>query len=161
MHQFKLPTPSKETALINFIYIYIIYMFIYTRNRITFTWSSEESCEITCKLKYSKELLDYKFKNAKTYTIIRVTMSHGVLTLRRTSKFIPPPWYKGGGWMEPHHGVFDMLKYFETILPLVESVWSSWQAKVYWWCCWRPVTSPTMVAILAAILDFTKNWKSG
>ena len=122
MHQFKLPTLSKETALINFIYIYIIYMFIYTRNRITFTWSSEESCETTCKLKYSKELLDYKFKNAKTYTIIRVTMSHGVLTLRRTSKFIPPPWYKGGGWMEPHHGVFDMLKYFETILPLVESV---------------------------------------
>ena len=97
-------------------------MFIYTRNRITFTWSSEESCEITCKLKYSKELLDYKFKNAKTYLIIRVTMSHGLLTLRRTSKFIPPPWYKGGGWMEPHHGVFDMLKYFETILPLVESV---------------------------------------
>ena len=29
-----------------------------------------------------------------------------------------------------------------------------------WWRCWRPVTSPTMVAILAAILDFTKNWKS-
>ena len=25
----------------------------------------------------------------------------------------------------------------------------------------RPVTSPTMVAILAATLDFTKNWKSG
>ena len=26
--------------------------------------------------------------------------------------------------------------------------------------CWRPVTSPTMVAILAAILDFIKNLKS-
>ena len=26
-----------------------------------------------------------------------------------------------------------------------------------WWLCWRPVTSPTMVAIL----DFTKNKKSG
>ena len=26
-----------------------------------------------------------------------------------------------------------------------------------WWRCWRPVTSPGMVAILAAILDFTKN----
>ena len=25
----------------------------------------------------------------------------------------------------------------------------------------RPVTSPTMVAILAATLDFIKNWKSG
>ena len=29
-----------------------------------------------------------------------------------------------------------------------------------WWRCWRPVTSPTMVAILAAILDFAKSWKS-
>ena len=36
---------------------------------------------IVCKIrpKYSKELLDYKVKNTKTYIIIRVTMSHGVL----------------------------------------------------------------------------------
>ena len=54
--------------------------------------------------------------------IVRVTMSHAVLTLRRTSKFIPQPWYKVGGWMEPLPGVFDMLKYFGTILPLVESL---------------------------------------
>ena len=27
------------------------------------------------------------------------------------------------GWMEPLSGVFDMLQYFETILPLVESLW--------------------------------------
>ena len=27
-----------------------------------------------------------------------------------------------GVWMEPHPGVFDMLQYFETILPLVESL---------------------------------------
>ena len=26
-----------------------------------------------------------------------------------------------------------------------------------WWRCWRSVTSPNMVAILAAILDFVKN----
>ena len=41
----------------------------------------------------------------------------------RTSKFIPPPRYKkggGGGWMEPLPGVFNMLQYFETILPLLE-----------------------------------------
>ena len=31
----------------------------------------------------------------------------------------------GGGWMEPFRGVFDMLQYSETILPLVESLWSS------------------------------------
>ena len=31
-------------------------------------------------------------------------------------------WGGGGGgkWMEPLPGVFDMLQYFETILPLVE-----------------------------------------
>ena len=27
-----------------------------------------------------------------------------------------------GGWIEPLPGVFDMLHYFETILPLVESL---------------------------------------
>ena len=28
----------------------------------------------------------------------------------------------GGGWMEPLPGVFDMLQYFETMLPLVENL---------------------------------------
>ena len=43
-----------------------------------------------------------------------------------THKFIPPPWYKEtggggrGGWMEPLPRAFDMLQYFETILPLVQ-----------------------------------------
>ena len=47
------------------------------------------------------------------------------LTLGCTRKFIPPPWYKRGGGeglVEPLPGVFDMLQYFETILPLVESL---------------------------------------
>ena len=45
------------------------------------------------------------------------------LTLRRTRKFIPPTVVRGGGgrWMEPLPGVFVMLQYFETFLPLVES----------------------------------------
>ena len=29
---------------------------------------------------------------------------------------------RGGRWMEPLSAVFDMLQYFETILPLVESL---------------------------------------
>ena len=41
------------------------------------------------------------------------------LTLGRTRSI------RGEGWMEPLPGVFDMLQYFETILPLVESLWSS------------------------------------
>ena len=45
-----------------------------------------------------------------------------MLILGRRSKFIPPPWYKGRGGMELLPGVFDMLQYFETILPLVQSL---------------------------------------
>ena len=44
------------------------------------------------------------------------------LTLGRTRKVVPPPWYKGGGLMEPLPRVFDMLQYFETILPSLESL---------------------------------------
>ena len=69
-------------------------------------------------------------------------MSHGncvkrkllFLTLSRTRKFIIPsrgPRGGGEGWMEPLPGVFDRLQYFETILPLVESLWSSKQDEVY------------------------------
>ena len=40
---------------------------------------------------------------------------------------MPPPWYRwvgdgGGGLMELLPRVFDMLQYFETILPLVENL---------------------------------------
>ena len=54
--------------------------------------------------------------------------------------------------MEPHPGVFDMLQYFETILP------SQWKAfgllnKM------RYVLG--VVALLDACDDFTKNYKSG
>ena len=35
--------------------------------------------------------------------------------------------------MEPLLGVFDMLQYFETILPLVESLLSSEQDEVHSW----------------------------
>ena len=45
-----------------------------------------------------------------------------LLTIGRTRKFIPSPWYKGRGLMEPLLRVFDMLQYFETILPLAESL---------------------------------------
>ena len=47
-----------------------------------------------------------------------------VLTLGRTRKFIPPPWYRvgGGGWMEPLPGVFYMLLYFGKILLSMEGL---------------------------------------
>ena len=55
-----------------------------------------------------------------------------------------------------------MLQYFEMILPSVESLWSSLQEEVYFMGDGAAGgLSPNMVAILAAILDFFKNYKSG
>ena len=50
-----------------------------------------------------------------------------ILSLGRTRKFILLPLYNGvvEEWMEPLPGVFDMLQYFETMLPLVENICSS------------------------------------
>ena len=79
---------------------------------------------------------------------------------------INTPTVERGGWMEPPPPprVFNMLQYFETILPSEQSLWSSLQDEVYLMgggTAGGPVTSSTMVAILGAILDFTKNKKSG
>ena len=54
--------------------------------------------------------------------------------------------------MEAHPRIFDMLQYFETILPSVESLSSSQQDEDERWRCWRSVTSATMVA------TFTPSW---
>ena len=55
---------------------------------------------------------------------LRITFTANV-TLRRTRKSIPPSGGGGGGGggvLEPFPKGFDMLLYFETILPLVESL---------------------------------------
>ena len=56
--------------------------------------------------------------------------------------------------------IFDTLQFCETSLSSsVESLWSSLQDEVYLMgvgTAGGPVTSPTMVAILAVILDFNK-----
>ena len=47
------------------------------------------------------------------------------LTLGRKRKVIPPPWYKGvvdEGPPPLPPWIFDMLQYFETIFPSVESL---------------------------------------
>ena len=56
----------------------------------------------------------------------------------------------GGGWMEPHAGVFDMLQFFDKMRYIL------WVVGLLDAC---DVTNNG--PILAAILDFTKNWKSG
>ena len=50
---------------------------------------------------------------------------------------------------------WTILKRFYSGKPLI--FLTRWGIFKGWWLCWRPVTSPTMVAILA----FTKNKKSG
>ena len=59
--------------------------------------------------------------------------SFPLLTVGRTRKVIPPPWYKGKGgwWTPPPPWVFEMLQYFETVLPSVKSFWSSLQDEVF------------------------------
>ena len=47
------------------------------------------------------------------------------LTLGSTRKVIPHCGTGGGRWMETLPGVFDMLQYFETILPLEAVKWKA------------------------------------
>ena len=75
------------------------------------------------------------------------------LTPGRTRKFLPLPWNKrrgrGGGVvvMEPLPRVFDMLQYFETILPLVKAFDLLDKLKYILW----------VVALLETCI-FTQNW---
>ena len=66
-----------------------------------------------------------------------------------TPSVVQGEWQGEGGGDETPPWVFDMLQYFETILPSVESVWSSLQDEVYFmgggaagglWChqTWLP-----------------------
>ena len=74
------------------------------------------------------------------------------LTLGRTCKLIPPPWYKGRGvvGIPPPPRVFVTLRYFEKFLPLIDSVLCRLQddinimGYIHKWSCWRPVTSSNM-----------------
>ena len=55
-------------------------------------------------------LTDTSINNPRTYTQI-----HTPIVVQEEGG-------GGGGWIEPLSGVFDMLQYFKTILPLVESI---------------------------------------
>ena len=64
-------------AIIIIIIIIIINLYLYTKSYYFYMFFLGIVCKIS--LKYSKELLNCKVKNMKTYFIIRVIMSHGVL----------------------------------------------------------------------------------
>ena len=69
----------------------------------------------------------------KYFSVSDWVNSHGwfFLTLGRTRKFLSPPWNKRRGRGGGGDGTAPRLQYFETILPLVESLWASWQVEVY------------------------------
>ena len=85
----------------------------------------------------------------------RISINRRALTLRCTSKVKPHCRTRGegGSWRNPPLRVFDMLQYFETILPSVKSLWSSLRDEVHfmgggaaeglwchqtWWPFWPP-----------------------
>ena len=78
------------------------------------------------------------------------------LTLERTRKFIPLPWYKEKGVDGTLPQSFWYVAVFRNDFacsgkPLI--FLTRWGIFYGWWHCWRPVTSPTMAATLAVILD--------
>ena len=75
--------------------------------------------------------------------VARVTPMYkgGVLTIGRTNKFIPPPWYKGGVGGGGRGGEWNPSPQFLICCSILKRFY--------------------LFAILAAILNFTKNWKSG
>ena len=68
--------PSKTTFQLNFIII-ITNLYLYMKSYQFYMVFLGIVYKI--RLQYSKELLDYKVKNTKTYIIITVTMSHPIL----------------------------------------------------------------------------------
>ena len=81
------------------------------------------------------------------------------LTLGRTSKFTPPPWYKGGGGlMESLPWVFVVSQYSGKILPFGDFIFTCdviYKMKyiLYFVALWGLVTSSKMAVILAVSLD--------
>ena len=89
------------------------------------------------------------------YVNIANYASHALwnLTLGRTRKVITPP-------PPPPPLGFLICSNFQNDFafsgkPLI--FFTRWGILYGWWRCWRSVTTPNMVSILAAILDFIKN----
>ena len=95
------------------------------------------------------------------FTFPKKPTSNFLLTLGRTPKFIPPPWYKGwvgGGGLDgtPPRSFWCVAGFRNDFAlswkPLIFLI--RWSIFYEWWRRWRRQqwsTSPTMIAILAAI----------
>ena len=100
--------------------------------------------------------LRYALYNLDSRAIIWLSVD---LNLGRTRKFIPPP-------LEGRRGVWNPTRSFWYVRVFWNDLAFSGKSLIFltrwgifygWWRCCRPVTSPTMFAIL----DITKNLKSG
>ena len=75
-------------------------------------------------------VLSHLSAHLDTFYVFLTGLRPVLLTLGCTLKVIPPRRYRG--WVNgTPPSVFDMLQYFETILPSVESLQSSLQYEVY------------------------------
>ena len=71
----------------------------------------------------------------------------------------PPPWYKRMVDGAPPKSFWYVAVFRSDFVFTEKPLIFLTRCGIFYecWRCWRPVTSPTMVAIFAAILDFTKN----
>ena len=83
----------------------------------------------------------------------RLSFVTSLLTLGRTSKFVPPSWYKAGG--RGVDGTPPQSSWYVAVFwndfafsgkPLI--FLTRWGIFFGWWRCWRPVTSPIRVTTL-------------
>ena len=111
-----------------------------------FVWRKMSKYDVT-RADVAKTVKYIVYFQSQTYVIWN-------LTFGRTRKFIPPPWYGGGGDRTPPRSFWYVAVFRNDFTfsgkPLI--FLTRWSIFYGWWRCWKPVTSTTMVSNLAAIL---------
>ena len=95
---------------------------------------------------HSKESVTSDYSERKKKNRKQLTLIHTPAVVQR----------RGGGGETPPRSFWYLFDFTFSAKPVLIFL-TRWGIFYGWWHCWRPVTSPKMVAILAAILDFTKS----
>ena len=122
--------------------------------------SDEMWVPIIMIIKYNNDDDNHKFQySTSNIWLYSLFVWCHLLILGRRSKFIPHRGTTGGVDGTLPRSFWYVAVFWKDFTfsrkPLI--FLTRWGIFYGWWRCWRPVTSPTMVAILAAILEFTKN----